>query len=262
MLEEAGITDAAFESEYLVRLATGFSRAAFFAGAALESGAAARYDDLLARRACREPAAYIAGEREFFGLAFAVTPAVLIPRPETELLVETALAELPADGNSTTVADIGTGSGCIAIAIAHARPGLTVVATDRSAAALDIARGNGRRHNAQVEWLRADLAAPISRADIVVANLPYIPFSKIASLEPEVREWEPRMALDGGPDGLALIRRLIADCAARLRPRLLALEVAAGEANAVASIGRQAGATVDVRRDLAGIERMVCARWA
>jgi release factor glutamine methyltransferase len=261
ILERAGVPDPAFEAEYLARVAGSLTRAAYFADTPLPQGALDTYDALIGRRARREPTAYLTGTREFFGLDFRVTPDVLIPRPETELLVEAAIEALDALPKGAVAADIGTGSGCIAVSIAHARRNATVLASDASDAALAVARQNARRHNAPVRFLRGDLAGAIGHADVVVANLPYIPSGDIAGLEPELRDWEPRLALDGGNDGLSLIRPLIADCASRLRPRVLALEVAMGQAREVAAIAAETGARAEIRLDLAGIERVVLARW-
>ncbi len=260
-LAAAGVPEARFEAEVLVRHVTGLSRAQFFAARG-EIGPSGDLDDAIDRRAAREPGAYITGVREFYGLPFQVGPGVLVPRPETELLVDLGIEEarhLP----QPVIVDAGTGSGCIAIAVAAAidRPGVTVVATDVSADALAIARKNRDAIGAPVHLVLASLAEAIARADIVLANLPYIPSGEIDALEPEVSRWEPRVALDGGCDGLGLIRRLIDDCAARLRPRLLALEVGFGQAAAVATLAREAGAGVNVVKDLGGIDRVVCARW-
>ena len=137
-----------------------------------------------------------------------------------------------------------------------------MVGIDVSEHALTVAQRNARRHAARVRFIHGDLLTPFARADIVLANLPYIPTSGIASLQPEVRDWEPRLALDGGEDGLDLIRRLIDDCTARIRPKLLAMEVGLGQAAAVADYCGQNGALTETVRDLAGIERVVCARWA
>ncbi len=260
-LAAAGVPEARFEAEVLVRHVTGLSRAQFFAARG-EIGPSGDLDAAVGRRTAREPGAYITGVREFYGLSLRVGPGVLVPRPETELLVDLGIEE---SGNlqQPVIVDVGTGSGCIAIAVAAAidRPGITVIATDVSADALAIARRNRDAIVAPVHLVRASLAQAIARADIILANLPYIPSGEIDALEPEVSRWEPRVALDGGSDGLGLIRRLIADCAARLRPRVLALEVGFGQAAAVATLAREAGAMVDVVKDLGGIDRVVCARW-
>jgi release factor glutamine methyltransferase len=259
-LKAARVPDAAFEAELLVRTAAGLTRPEYFANPELDGRARERLTELTSRRAQREPFAYIAGSREFFGLEFAVTPDVLIPRPETETLVEVALAELGRERRAV-VADIGTGSGVIAISVAANAPQATVVGIDVSVTALAVARANAARLAPSVRFLRASLAAAIGHADIILANLPYIPTRVLATLEPEVRDWEPRSALDGGSDGLNLVRALIDDCARRLRPRLLALELAVGQAAGIVRYVRLLGADVSVANDLAGIERVVCLRW-
>lgn len=260
-LASAGIEDAAFEAEYLVRTAAGISRAQYFAGNALNETDCARLTEIVARRLTREPAAYIAGEREFYGLALEVSVDVLLPRPETELLVDLAIKE--ADGLSAPVIiDVGTGSGAVAIATSLKLPGAIVVGTDVSERALAVAARNRTRHGSSAQLMVANLLAPFRRADIVLANLPYIPTDEVKGLEPEVRDWEPIVALDGGADGLELVRSLVDDCAGRLRPRLLALEIGFGQSRAVQAYCQSRGATTEIVPDLAGIERVVCARWA
>ncbi|GIW12659.1 MAG: release factor glutamine methyltransferase [Tepidiforma sp.] len=260
-LEAAGLSDARFEAEVLVREAAGISRAAYFAGACLEGASRGRLEQWLARREAREPLAYITGWREFYGRRFAVGPGVLVPRPETELLVEAAVSRI-APGAPAVVLEVGTGSGAVAVSVAAERPSATVMATEVSREALQFAQLNAAAHAPGVVLVRGSLADAVRRADIVLANLPYIPSGEIDALEPEVSRWEPRVALDGGHDGLDLIRALIRDCAERLRPHLLALEVGFGQAEAVASLGKVAGASVSVTRDLAGIDRVVCLEWA
>lgn len=259
-LAEGGIPDTAFEAEMLARTATGTTRSQYYAGFEANEAAAARLQRFIERRLQREPSAYIAGMREFFGLEFEVTPAVLIPRPETELLVEIGLAELRAHPRSVVV-DVGTGSGCIAVSVAANAPSATVIATDVSPDALAVARRNATRHGANVTLTRGHLASAIARAGIILANLPYIPSTVVETLDPEIRDWEPRCALDGGPDGLSLIGPLIADCATRLHPALLAMEVQDGQAAHVVALATAHGAVVQVAKDYAGIDRVVCARW-
>jgi release factor glutamine methyltransferase len=261
-LAAAGVPEAPFEAELLTRRATGLSRAEFFAGGNVDPEAAERLHNMAVRREGREPAAYISGEREFHGMLFEVGPTGLVPRPETELLVELALAEgRPGD----VIVDVGTGTGCIAVALScelqRRRTAAVVVPTDISTEALTVAARNARRNGTPLPFVRSDLLAAVGRADIVLANLPYIPSDEIDALEPEVSQWEPRIALDGGADGFALIRRLVADCALRIRPRMLALEVGFGQAASVAGFCREAGAVVHVMPDLAGIDRVVCCRW-
>ena len=259
-LEAAGIPDAAIEAEVLTRHASGLSRAAYFADAPAGEGACARLAELVERRLRREPTPYLTGMREFHGLDFVVGPGALIPRPETELLVGVGLAELDREP-AAVVVDVGTGCGAVAVAVADATPDARVVATDVSAAALGIAALNVARHGAPVALVRGDLALGVAGADIVLANLPYVPAGAIGGLQPEIRGWEPHVALDGGGDGLDLVRRLLEDCGTRLRPRLAAFEVGLGQAGPVAELAESLGAEAGITHDLAGWERVVTARW-
>jgi release factor glutamine methyltransferase len=259
-LERAGIDEAPFEAELLARHASGASRAAYFAAAPADERSRWCFRGMVERRARREPLAYITGRREFFGLDIEVTPAVLVPRPETERLVELVLEELRGRA-APVVLDVGTGSGCIAAAIGANRPDARLIATEASGAALAVAGRNCARLAPGVQLIRGDLASMTTGADVVVANLPYVPSARIGSLDPEVRDWEPRVALDGGRDGTELIRRLIDDCASRLRPGLLVLEADAPAATSVACFAAARGASVVVHRDLAGLDRVVAARW-
>lgn len=259
-LENAGVAEPRFEAELLVRESAGVSRAEYFSGAHLNSTAASTFEGFVERRVQREPTPYITGHREFYGRDFGVGQGVLIPRPETELLVELALCELDADP-TLVVAEAGTGSGAVAVSIAAERPGSIVVASEVSADAMRFAAANAQRHAPPLNLVVGDLLASFRSADVVLANLPYIPTWEIDALEPEVSKWEPRVALDGGKDGFALIRRLVDDCATRLRPRLIALEVGFGQAESVGEILQAAGAAPWFVKDLAGIDRIVCARW-
>jgi release factor glutamine methyltransferase len=260
-LAAAGVEEPRFEAEYLARTVAGVSRAAYFAGAELPAERVAGFRELVLRRTRREPAAYLVGHREFRGLDFVVGPGVLVPRPETELLVDLALAEAPPDGGRFDVVDVGTGSGCVATSVALEAQGARVIATEVSDIAIEVARRNALALGADVAFVRGDLATAVARADVVLANLPYIPSGEVAALQPEVSGWEPTVALDGGTDGLDLIRRLVDDCATRLRPRLLALEVGYGQAQVVAEYVTQSGASALLVRDFADIDRVVCARW-
>ena len=258
-LAEAGVPEADFEAELLVRKVVGLSRTQYYAKAEIPP---AKEDELslaLARRLSREPSAYILGRRPFMGREFVVGPGVLIPRIETELLVALAIEEEVPKG--AMVADIGVGSGCVAISVKLERPDLRVVGVDRSAVAVATALSNLRRLGARIRVVRGHLASCLRTVDVVLANLPYIPSGEIAGLQPEVRDWEPRLALDGGEDGLALIRELIRDCSERLHPRLLGLEVMEGQANEVADLAAELGARTQIRDDFSGIPRVVCARW-
>jgi release factor glutamine methyltransferase len=255
--EHAGLPDAAIEAEVLVRLAAGIDRSTYFAGAMSSPAIEQEVDRLAGRRLVREPLAYIAGYREFHGLSFGVNAAVLIPRPETELLVELALQDL-REHPLAIVADIGTGSGCIAICVERERSekGMTV-ALDVSAPAIAVARLNARTHETAIQFLRGSLLSPIRHVELVLANLPYIPSAEVDALEPELRDWEPRLALDGGESGTGLIEQVLADCAARIRPRRALFEVAVGQAKHIALVASGLGFKVRVHKDLAGIDRVV-----
>jgi release factor glutamine methyltransferase len=211
------------------------------------------FDQQLARRAEREPVAYILGRRDFRNISLTVDPRVLIPRPETELLVEVGLA-LPVGAR---VADVGTGSGAVALALADERPDLRVSGLDVDPAALTVARANAARLGLEVEFVLADLLGP-GRYDAVLANLPYVAAG--ASLAPEIERYEPRAALYAGPDGLDLIRRLIPR-AVDAGAGLLALEISPEQSLEVAALVLAAGLSgVEVLRDLAGHERVVVGR--
>jgi release factor glutamine methyltransferase len=225
----------------------------------------ARFDALVDRRARREPLAYIVGTREFWGLALEVTPDVLIPRPETELIVEAALDLHPDRHGPLTVADICTGSGCVAIALAHERPSWTILATDISPSALIVAGRNAARHDVdrRVHFAQADLLDRIDGPfDLIVANPPYVRAGDRPGLQPEVRE-EPDVALFGGPDGLDVIERFVGQAPSRLRPgAYFIFEFGFGQEIEVERIVGNSDALtlVDMRRDLQGIARTAVTR--
>lgn len=224
-----------------------------------------RYDDCIARRARREPTAYITGEREFWGLPFEVTPAVLIPRPETELIVEIALERCPDPSAPLAIADVCTGSGCLAVALAVERPGARIVATDVSRDALEVATRNAARHTvlSRVRFEHADVLAAIDGPfDLIVSNPPYVPANDVSRLPPEVVEHEPHVALFAGADGLDVIRPVVAQAAERLNAGgLLVFEFGFGQADAIRRLlADTAGLTlVDIRNDLQGIPRTAVA---
>jgi release factor glutamine methyltransferase len=225
-------------------------------GAEIPASAARRFGEMVRRRLRREPVAYILGRKGFRQIELEVDSRVLVPRPETELLVELALELAPR-----RVLDVGTGSGAVALAIADELPGCEVLATDTSDAALKVARANAERLGLadRIEFHATMLPLDPPRLDLVVANLPYVAETEWGGLEPEVTEWEPREALLGGPDGLDAIRAAI-PVAAAAAP-VLALEVGAGQAPAVGELLFEAGfATVETRPDLAGIPRVVWGR--
>lgn len=265
-LRRAGISarDAAFDAELLARAVLGWDRAAVLARAnePPPAGFAPRYDGLIARRERREPAAQVLGQREFWGRDFEVTRDVLVPRPETELIVETALA-LYADSRPTRVVDVGTGTGCLAITLALEWPELGILATDVSAAALAVARRNARRHGVapRVHFVRTSVLSSLAPGiDLVVANPPYVRSGDRPALGIEVREYEPAEALFGGADGLDIVRALLDQACERLRPggRLL-MEFGSGQDDAVSDLVRARPALHldEVRLDFAGIPRMV-----
>ncbi len=219
-----------------------------------------RFRDLVRRRADGEPTAYLLGGKEFHGHPFRVDRRVLVPRPETELVVDTALAALPEGGRAL---DLCTGSGCIAVSLALERPGARVLATDASADALAVARENAAALSAVVEFAQGDLWAAVhgdERFDVVVSNPPYIPTKELAGLPREVRQ-EPCIALDGGEDGLAVLRRIVAGAPGRLRPGgALCVEMHESHADVVPGLCLEAGfARAEARRDLAGLPRFTVA---
>jgi len=259
-LERAGVDTPRLDAEVLLAHVLGRSRAEVLAvgPASLPEDALARFENALLRRERREPIAYITGWRGFRRLELAVDRRVLVPRPETELLVEVALALAP---RGARVCDVGTGSGAVALALADERPDLEVVATDTDQAALAVARANAARLGLGVRFARGDLLEGVEgRLELVLANLPYVAEDELGALMPEVWRHEPRVALAGGPDGLGEIRRLADQAAAREVP-LLAVEVGAGQAGEVTALLRGRGwSRVEAHRDLAGIERVVAGR--
>ena len=267
-LRAAGIPgdDADLDARLLAQEALGWDTARFHAHGDEPSptGFAARFDALVMRRSGREPLAYIVGRREFWNLTFDVSPAVLIPRPETELLVEAALEQL-APGSRAHVADICTGSGCIAVALAHARPNIEVTAVDVSPDALGIAQRNAERYavTGRVRVVPGDLLAKTATLfDLIVCNPPYVPTTDYASLQAEVRSYEPPVALFGGRDGLEIIRRLVDESVTHLVPGgTLLMEFGLGQADAVSQlISSTPGLRmVALRRDLRGILRIAIA---
>jgi release factor glutamine methyltransferase len=269
-LEAAGLPSARVDAEWLLAGLLGLGRVA----ARLELGQAApaplaeRYARAVSRRARREPLQRILGWEEFCGVRVRLTDSVLVPRPETETLVEWALALLPAPGPRRLLAiDVGTGSGCIACALASERADLDVVAVDVSPAAAAVARDNVRALDlaGRVRVVAADLFAGLRdiRADLIVSNPPYLPSALMPELPPEVRIHEPRLALDGGSDGLAVIRRIATAARPYMRPSgALVVETAGDDqASAAAALLRGAGwDQVAVRSDLVGIDRFVAGR--
>jgi release factor glutamine methyltransferase len=224
----------------------------------LVAGPAVRaFQDAVQRRAVqREPVAYILGRRGFRRLELSVDPRALIPRPESELLVEVALGL----GSGARVLDLGTGSGAVALALKDERPDLNVSGSDASERALELARANAERLALDVQWLHADLFDGVGEFDAILCNPPYVAESERAELQPEIVRHEPPEALFAGPDGLSSIRALLAQLAERPQVRFLALEIGAGQAPAVAELTRAAGFdTIRFERDLARVQRVVVA---
>lgn len=252
------------DAELLLLFATGLTRAAMLAHMAgdLDSATAARYAVLIERRFAGEPIQYITGETEFYGLPFRVTRDVLIPRPETEHLVEKAI-ELATHFPVPRIVDIGTGSGAVAVALAHALPGTQITTIDISETALDLACQNAKRNNATVRFLHGDLLAPVAgeRFEIVVSNPPYVPTTDRHSLAVEVRDYEPGLALFAGEDGLDVYRRLIPAAFSVVVPGgFIALEIGYGQSEAIRTLLSKSGFNdVAFTPDLQGIPRVVTA---
>ena len=270
-LEAAGIGTARQDAEWLLASVLGLERFALYLDPRreLSPGDAARYRALVARRTAREPLQYLLGFEDFHGLRLAVTPDVLIPRPETEGLVEWAV-EILRDQPAPIAADIGTGSGAIACALARSLPKLRVLAVERCAPALAVAALNVRKLelSRRVKLVPGDLLEPLGplrgRLDLVISNPPYIPSAIVGSLPHEVSGFEPRQALDGGADGMTVLRRIITGAPLVLRPRgCLMMEIGEDQAGPLASLMAAEGFTgIQARRDLPGVERYIAGQWA
>lgn len=269
-LAAAGVDDPGRDAELLLLHVLGTTRARLHADPEQPVGdAAARvYRDLVARRVARVPIQHLTGTQEFWSLPFEVTPDVLIPRPETEHLIEAFLAL--SGPEAPLVVDLGTGSGILAIVAARERPAARVFATDLSPAALVVAARNASRHGVseRITFAQGDLYAPLAgrglegRVDVILANPPYIAEADLECLAPEVRDHEPRAALSPGPDGLAAHRRIARGAPEFLKPGgHLAVEIGLGQAAAARALYEAAGLEVlATRPDLAGIERILTAR--
>jgi len=263
-LVAAGVPEPRADAEVLLAAALATDRASVVARARepLPASVGGRLERLVAARAGRIPVSYLLGEREFWSIPLAVDPRVLVPRPETELVVEIACRVTP---RARRILDAGTGSGAIAAALARELPGAEIWASDREPGALAVARRNLERHAPGVRLVRADWLSAFApgRFDLIVANPPYIPDLDIDDLAPEVRDHEPRSALAGGPDGLCALRKILAQAADTLAAGgWLVMEMGAGQAQemraAVAADTRYDDATVAA--DLAGVERVIAAR--
>lgn len=265
----AGVEAAASEAIWLLESALQTTRAGLIIERArlLTPSEHTRAEALIARRAAREPLQYILGSQEFCGLTFEVSPAVLIPRPETELLVEEARQVLTRK-NEETIVDIGTGSGCLAVALASVVRTARIYAVDCSASALDVTRKNIARHSVegQVTCVLGDLCVPlesmglVAQVDVIVSNPPYVTEGEWPHLQPEVRGFEPRSALVGGVTGIEVHRRLLDQAWKYLVPGgWLFMEVGIGQSEAICRLAAQTGryAAPTVRRDAAGIDRII-----
>jgi release factor glutamine methyltransferase len=266
-LDAVGIEDADLEAEVLLRHVLGQQRPQLYAHLQddLDDTHDAALQALVERRLAHEPTAYIVGHREFYGLELETTPVALIPRPETELLVEEALraASASAEARPPLIVDVGCGCGAIAVALAHHLPEAVVYALDASAEALALAARNASklRLSERIRFLQGDLLDPLPEpADVIVANLPYVKSSDWETLPPEIREHEPQAALDGGPTGTEAVERLLRGAPRHLREGgALLAEIGWDEGEHVAEVARECfpGARVAVKKDLAGLDRLL-----
>jgi release factor glutamine methyltransferase len=263
----AGSDEAHLEAELLLAHALGIDRTHLYQrlDEQLPLDAAAPFEALVRRRLSHEPIPYIVGHKEFYGIELEVTPAAIIPRPETETLVEIAVdfARPRITGREFRVADVGTGCGAIAVALALELPEAEISAIDVSAEALALARRNAERHGLadRVRFLEGDLLAPLGEpADVIVANLPYVLSADFEAGPPEIREHEPRLGLDGGPDGLRLIDRLLREAPPKLRPGgALFAEIGEGQGQPARDLAAAAfpSARIEVRKDLSTLDRVL-----
>jgi len=271
MLREAGLgaDEAQASARVLAEFALGWTTTRYLMSASEfePAGFADQYGALVARRAAREPSAYITGRKEFWGLSLEVSPAVLIPRPDTELIVEAALEAIgPARGDRLRIADAGTGSGCVAIALARELPACRVVATDISEAALDVARRNASRFGVadRIQFVRANVLAGVDGPfDLIAANPPYVRQGDRPALQPEVREYEPAVALFGGASGIDLVAGFVAQAVPLLKPGgHLIFEFGFGQDVDVETLieATRGLSMIGLRRDLQGIARTAVTR--
>jgi release factor glutamine methyltransferase len=261
LLDREGIRPARLTAEILLAHAVGSGRSHLYSHPEEELTHIQwiHFGRYLRERLAGRPTQYITGKQEFYGREFRVTPAVLIPRPETEHVVETALAQ---GGGAGTIVDVGTGSGAIAVTLALEMAG-RVTATDVSGAALEVAVGNARRLAAEVRFIRCDLVAALAArsAGLLVSNPPYVPSSRLATLQREVRDYEPRTALCGGESGLHFYARLVSEAERVLRPGgWLVVELGMGQLEAVRGMLSERWSRQRVTEDLAGLPRVLAAR--
>jgi release factor glutamine methyltransferase len=262
-LADKGVENARLESEWLLAAVTGYDRVGLYVNfdQPLTDAELAAYRGMVARRGKREPLQYILGTQEFFELDFEVSPGVLIPRHDTEVLVVEALRLAP---DAKTVLDIGVGSGCIAIALAKALPLADVSGVERSPEALELAQRNAERHNVRITLFEGSLFEPLNgqKFDLIVSNPPYIPTADLETLQPEVRDYEPLGALDGGVDGLDYYRSIVPSALGHLNSGgWLMVELGIGQADEVKGLFAAAGFTeIFAARDPQEIERVVGGR--
>jgi release factor glutamine methyltransferase len=272
-LTEAGIPDARVDAELLLCHALGRNRAWLITHIheVLDNKSCALFESAVNRRAKREPLQHIIGRQEFWGLEFRVTPDVLIPRPETELIIESSLALIKDRSMPQRIVDLCTGSGCIAISLAKELPQALVFATDASSKALVIARENAREHGVadRIRFFVGDLLGPLEeldirgRVDIIVSNPPYVSAGEFSALQAEVRDFEPEMALIAGPVGTEFHQRIISAAPSYLNKRgALIMEMGIDQAKMLARLMEESGqyGQCSIRKDLAGIERVIVAQ--
>ena len=263
-LAKCGVQSPRLDAEVLLGHVLGVPRIQLYVQfeRPLEAAEVDAYRELVRRRGQREPVAHLVGRREFWSLELAVDGRVLVPRPETERLVEVSLERM---GDAGWLADLGTGSGAILLALLSEQPGWTGVGVDCSAAALEVAEANAARHGLgdRARWCQGDLFGPLQgeRFGLIVSNPPYIPSGEIAGLQPEVVGYDPHLALDGGIDGLDLVRRIAAGAAGHLQPGgAVALEFGAGQHDAVRTLFEGAGyRNVSIHEDYGGRPRVLLA---
>lgn len=267
-LEAAGVPEPTASAEILMSevLGIGWGEFAMFRGI-LTVEQSATYESWISRRIDREPVQRIIGRAYFRNVVLELDEYTLIPRSDTESVVDAALESVDSCGGGCRVLDLGTGSGAIAISISSERPNCEIHATDTSKKALDLARQNATANNATVHFHHSDIAANLENlqgsVDVMVSNPPYIPSTEIKNLPPEVRDWDPATALDGGPDGLHFYRRVLAE----MPPMLvigadIVLEVGDGQADDVLALGEDVGfVALGTRKDLAGSTRVVILQW-
>lgn len=270
-LRRAGVESPRLDAELLMAKALGWSRTALISGgkSLVPPDALSRFEAFVERRLAHEPSALILGRREFFGLEFLLKPGVLVPRPETELLVELGLTRLAESEGPPRFAEIGVGSGCVSISLLHKLPEALACATDISDVALAVAGENARLHgvSSRLHLCHGSMLAPLPPEsglyDLIVSNPPYVRTGDLAQLPPEVRFWEPPKALDGGEDGLDAVRAILTQAPSRLAPKgRILIEIGQGQAEAAKRLAEGGPFQVEaVHPDLAAVPRVVELRW-